>query len=127
MHTETQLKLAEHALTLHRYPVREREPLRAWDAADEYLLSHVIDNESQRASRHILIFNDAYGALTLGLRYLSAFDNAALTIVSDSVIAHAALTQNANRNGVDANRFTLTTSAEFSAPASPTRYDLLLI
>lgn len=58
-----QLETLWGSLTLDRYPLRKNETLRAWDAADQYLLSEVAAELSGR----VLILNDSFGALSCAL------------------------------------------------------------
>lgn len=58
---DTLLQTGAKALTLHRFPRRRNETLRAWDGADRYLLQ-------QRLAQHstpLLVVNDDFGALAL--------------------------------------------------------------
>ncbi|MFL5814506.1 MAG: methyltransferase [Bdellovibrionia bacterium] len=55
--------------SLQRYPVRKRELLQAWDAADELLLEHL--SSTDWAGKRIVILNDAFGALTRQLMDLN--------------------------------------------------------
>lgn len=64
----------DHTLTapqgtfiLHRLPHRPRELLRAWDAADEYVLDTLADTPS---NTRVLIVNDTFGALAVALHHL---------------------------------------------------------
>jgi hypothetical protein len=41
---ETVLSVSQGTFDLQRLPQRKNEKLRAWDAADEYLLAHVSEN-----------------------------------------------------------------------------------
>jgi len=78
---------------LYRFPLRKRELLRAWDAADEYLLQTL--GEQQFEQQKLLIINDSFGALAVALhRYLPAS-------WSDSWLAHQALQENLLRNDCD--------------------------
>ena len=52
---------------LARYPLRTKEQLRAWDAADEYMLHHLHDENLAAPQRPILILNDSCGALATAL------------------------------------------------------------
>jgi len=81
---------------LARYPTRANEKLRAWDAADEFLLRHLASrSEAIDAADEILIVNDSWGALSAALA-----DHHPLT-VSDSYLSHAATHQNLARNALD--------------------------
>ncbi len=75
-------------VVLQRLPRRRRELLRAWDAADRYLL------ETQEPfSGRPLIVNDAFGALAVSLAEHRPF------FWSDSYLAHRALKLNLAANG----------------------------
>lgn len=78
---------------LHRYPARKRELLRAWDAADEYLLQKLSERSLQQ--KQTLIVNDNFGALAVALQHLSPVS------WSDSWLAHQALRENLKRNNCD--------------------------
>ncbi len=78
------------SFTLRRYPLRRRETLRAWDAADEYLLSHLGDEVAGR----LLILNDSFGALSCAL------SRHAPTLQSDSFIAEWSTRENLAANGM---------------------------
>jgi len=52
-------------LTLARFPLAQvNRSLQAWDSADEYLLNHIDDEQLISENSRIIIFNDAFGALT---------------------------------------------------------------
>ncbi|MEC7815977.1 MAG: methyltransferase [Pseudomonadota bacterium] len=68
--------------------------LRAWDAADELLLATAAER-SARPPR-LLVVDDAFGALSLGLSAL--FADSALQAVADSALAADALASNAELN-----------------------------
>lgn len=52
--------------TLKRYPPRKNDLLQAWDAADELMLQHMATLDLQ--GKRILIINDQFGALSVGLK-----------------------------------------------------------
>ena len=69
-----------------------RDPtLRAWDAADELLIEQALAAASGKAPR-VLVVDDQYGALTLGLADLSP------AVVADNAGLAGALSANARRN-----------------------------
>lgn len=78
---------------LQRYPSRKRELLRAWDAADEYLLQRL--SEQDWAQKNTLIVNDSFGALSVALNQQLPQS------WSDSWLAHKGLRENLIRNGYD--------------------------
>ena len=94
--SETLLISSFGEFELHRYPARKRELLRAWDAADEYLLQKLsgLDLNQQQT----LIINDSFGALAVALNQLSPL------VWSDSWLAHQAFRENLERNDCDSGR-----------------------
>ena len=88
--SETRLITPLGEFELRRYPARKLELLRAWDAADEYLLEKLsVSNPQQEQT---LIVNDSFGALAVSLHQLSALS------WSDSWLAHQALRENLKHN-----------------------------
>lgn len=78
---------------LRRRPDIEAPELRAWDAADRYLLDTAADQFSDRISGStVSVIGDTHGALTLGLLALGA-DR--VRVHQDSLIAQRALRSNA--------------------------------
>ena len=53
--------------TLQRFPLKKGDRLRAWDAADEYLLRYIVDEELLTTTSRVLLLNDAFGALAVPL------------------------------------------------------------
>lgn len=92
-----------------------QQSLRAWDAADEYLLNWLKapENGSNNADnvRRTAIINDSFGALTLALHEWLPIN------ASDSYLAHQALRMNAANNGIALAPQQLQTSLELNAPA----------
>jgi len=58
-----QIKVPHGEFQLSRYPIRKKEELRAWDAADEYMLQYL--HEKNINFSPVLIINDAFGALSV--------------------------------------------------------------
>lgn len=75
---------------LSRWPDRQGAPMRAWDAADEYLLNH-LHQEAVPLDGTVLIVNDGFGALG------TALGPEADISWGDSVVGHRALTANLSR------------------------------
>ena len=48
---------------LQRLPLQKKQTLRAWDAADEYLLNHLHQENILSEASKLLIINDQFGAL----------------------------------------------------------------
>jgi 16S rRNA (guanine1207-N2)-methyltransferase len=80
-------------LDLIRQPDQPEEPLQAFDAADEYLLSHVAEQGLNPNSR-VLVLNDSFGALAASLA-----SHATVISSSDSFLALQGLEKNLMRNG----------------------------
>ncbi|MES9855120.1 MAG: methyltransferase [Sedimenticola sp.] len=79
------------SLSLRRYPLQKREKLRAWDAADAYLLESLEVAPGER----ILIINDNFGALSCALAGFKP------SMQCDSHIATWSTRENLKSNGLD--------------------------
>ncbi|WPC04441.1 class I SAM-dependent methyltransferase [Pseudomonas benzenivorans] len=79
-------------LELIRHPEQPNEPLQAFDAADEYLLSHLAEQGLPAAAR-LLVLNDSFGALAASLA-----GRARVTSSGDSHLGYLGLTVNLARN-----------------------------
>ena len=80
------LTVPQGSFQLARFPIRNNEKLRAWDAADEYVLqtfSELPDTQPQS----ILILNDGCGALSVVLAKTPLFQT--VQMMSDSWLAHS--------------------------------------
>ena len=86
------LKAPQGEFRLARYPNRKKELLRAWDAADEYLLNYFHEKITGNEKLNILIVNDSFGALTISL----ADHN--IVVWTDSWLAEKGIQQNLIRN-----------------------------
>ncbi len=97
------------SLELRRLPDSGDGPLRAWDAADEYLLEH-LDTAGVTGDRWLIV-NDLFGALAVALadRRPQSWN--------DSVTSHHATLANLERNGLDTGSVRLVPSTE--TPAGP--------
>ena len=80
-------------LDLIRQPEQHNDPLQAFDAADEYLLSHLAD-QTPNASTRVLVLNDSFGALAASLE-----GKVQATSSGDSFLAAQGLEKNLVRNG----------------------------
>ncbi|MGX1171386.1 methyltransferase [Pseudomonas sp. R151218B TE3479] len=80
-------------LDLIRQPEQQNEPLQAFDAADEYLLAYLAEQQPTAQTR-VLVLNDGFGALAASLA-----GNALVTSSGDSFLALQALEKNLVRNG----------------------------
>ncbi len=90
------LTVPQGTFVLRVHPERPRLQVRAWDAADEYVLDHV--HLAVPDAARVLVVGDRAGAVTVPL----AAAGATVTAVGDSVLAQEALRLNLAANGVTA-------------------------
>ncbi len=118
------LTVPQGNFSLARYPKRPNDKLRAWDAADEYLLQYIATEQLIHPDSNIVILNDSFGALSVALA------TARPTMVSDSYIAQQGLRANINENQLDASQVQILNSLSPLAEQLPARdrgIDLLII
>ena len=111
------LNVPQGEFSLSRYPVRKKELLRAWDAADEYILNYINENINSDKKLNILIINDNFGALSIPLSPHS------VTLWSDSYLTQQAVIQNAKYNHLDTDNMTFLESTK--RPESS--FDLIIL
>ncbi|MCX5555546.1 methyltransferase [Streptomyces sp. NBC_00038] len=104
----------EYALA--RFPEAARDQLRAWDAADTYLLRHLAESGTP-LSGSVVVVGDRWGALTTAL---SAHRP---TQITDSYLAREATRANLARAGAEEAAIGLLTTQD----APPDRIDVLLV
>ncbi len=109
-----QLSVPQGQFQLARYPIRKDEKLRAWDAADEYLLQQLAE---EQAPARLLIINDNFGALSVALADFQP------EMMSDSYLAHAGTQANLKNNGINIEQVQLHSSI---SPLSG-HYNLVII
>jgi 16S rRNA (guanine1207-N2)-methyltransferase len=102
---------------LLRQPAQSNEPLQAFDAADEYLLSH-LHGVGLAADCRVLLLNDSFGALACSLAGLCQ-----LTSSGDSHLGWLALQLNLARNDLAADSVAFVPAS--TAATGP--FDLVLI
>ncbi|GAA2947990.1 methyltransferase [Streptomyces enissocaesilis] len=105
---------------LVRFPEDPRDRLRAWDAADEYLLRHLGgtgDAPPPDLSGTVVVVGDRWGALT------TALSGCRPVQITDSFLTQQATRVNLERNGADASAVRLLSTQE----PPPERIDVLLI
>ena len=100
------LTVPQGAFQLARYPQRKNDPLRAWDAADEYLLHHLYEENLLDARTSILILNDLFGALSVALTDYRP------QLISDSYISHQGTRANLIRNDLSTGQVRLLNSLQ---------------
>ncbi|PID79798.1 50S rRNA methyltransferase [bacterium DOLJORAL78_65_58] len=106
----------DRRLILRRFPLRDDDPLRAWDAADEYLLRHLATEGPADLGR-LLLVNDGFGALAVALHAHHPVS------WSDSEMARRALRINLKGNGLDPDTVPFVPATE--EPAGP--FDTVLL
>lgn len=111
------LEVPQGNFTLNRYPVRPDDQLRAWDAADEFILLHLQEQALLNDSSSLLILNDAFGTLSVSLALYKP------CTISDSFISHQSIIENAKINEINEESITLQNNFQ---PLEGT-YDLVII
>ncbi len=111
------LSAPQGTFELSRFPRRKGEKLRAWDAADEYLLQQIGEEGCVQPDTRILILNDQFGALATALSANRP------TLISDSWLSHRGSVANLADNHLDTDNLTLCDSL---TPPQGT-FDLVLI
>jgi len=114
---ETLLNVPQGEFQLQRLPYRKNEKLKAWDAADEYLLEHVYEQVDLTEESQVLILNDKFGALVCGLH---AFNPVA---ISDSWLSQQGTRSNLASNDLSNKDIALNNSLDWPEQS----FDLVLI
>lgn len=103
MTNNTQLHIQGQQFSLKRFPSNPFDKsLRAWDAADEYIIDHVASTFVVSELQHIVIINDGFGALTCAMARLAA--QAKISVFTDSFMAQTAILQNLKGSNLDKNK-----------------------
>ncbi|MET8534052.1 methyltransferase [Streptomyces sp. NPDC005065] len=114
------LTTSQGGFDLARFPEHPRDPFRAWDAADEYLLRQLegIDGaEPVDLSGTVIVVGDRWGALTTVLAGHRPVQ------ITDSYLAQRATLANLARNGDDPDTVRLLSARD----TPPERIDVLLV
>jgi 23S rRNA (guanine1835-N2)-methyltransferase len=88
------LELPQGGFQLRRLPYRKNDLLRAWDAADEYLLQHFAGSENPQDGAHVTILNDSFGAMAVTLHRHRPI------AISDSFLSQQATRENLMLNNI---------------------------
>ncbi|MGN9794654.1 methyltransferase [Streptomyces sp. OZ13] len=111
------------AYELARFPEDPRDTLRAWDAADEYLLRHlhgIDDAPPTDLSGTVAVVGDRWGALVTSL---AAHGTGETVQITDSFLGQEATRGNLRRAGVEPGAVRLLTARD----EPPEHIDVLLI
>ena len=92
--TDNILSVAQGEFVLERLPKRPRELLRAFDAADEYMLNYLSTALPLTTSARLLILNDSFGALAVALHHFQP------SAISDSFLSQQATKLNLATNAI---------------------------
>lgn len=114
------LTTSQGAFDLARFPEDPRDPFRAWDAADEYLLRRLEgeqDSEPVALSGTVAVVGDRWGALATALAGHRPVQ------ITDSYLAQRATAANLVRNGGDPD----SVSMQSVRDTPPERIDVLLV
>ncbi len=106
---------------LQRYPYRKDQKLRAWDAADEYLLQHVMDQKLLAENMSLLIVNDIFGGLSLPLQQYKPL------VMTDSYLSRQAIVQNSENNHIALEQISFVNSLDDLSQANDKSFDLVLL
>lgn len=99
---DTLMSTAFGSFQLNRFPLRKNETLRAWDAADEYLLNTLHkDYYSALKAERLLLINDQFGALSCSLSPYAPVN------WSDSYVSHLSAQHNLDQNHLGSHEVTL--------------------
>lgn len=99
------LQVPQGDFQLFRYPMRKREELRAWDAADEYLLKELAESvDAESGCGKVLVVNDGFGALSIALSSQNMNAEFPVVVLSDSYLSRQSIRENCIQNAIDINR-----------------------
>ncbi|NOQ13041.1 MAG: methyltransferase [Methyloprofundus sp.] len=115
--TDTYIQITQGKFQLLRFPIEKHERLRAWDAADEYLLNDVAAKIDAIENPRVLIINDSFGALAVALHAVKP------CCISDSFISQLATSENLALNQLESETVQLFNSLDL--PSGP--FDFILI
>lgn len=120
----TQLHIQEQQLSLKRFPLNQFDKsLRAWDAADEYIIDHVATLDL-KSFQHIVIVNDSFGALACAMSKLAPHAN--INVFTDSYMAKCGIEQNLKGSNLDKNNVSIHSSLDIDTLAGVAT-DLVLV
>ncbi|MFJ8884660.1 methyltransferase [Streptomyces sp. NPDC102402] len=114
------LTTSQGEFDLARFPESPRDPFRAWDAADEYLLRRLEGAEGSepvRPTGTVAVVGDRWGALATALAAYSPLQ------ITDSYLARRATQANLARNGAAPDAVRMLSVRD----TPPERVDLLLV
>ena len=114
---ETLLGVPQGKFEIRRVPHRKNEKLRAWDAADEYLLKHFYEQKLLTEQSRVLILNDGFGALAVALNMFNP------VAISDSWLSQQATKLNLAANDLPQHAVQFKNSLDWPVA----RFDVVLL
>lgn len=109
-------KVRGKAWTLERYPQYGNTTLRAWSAADEFLVDSV-QLKTRNKPLRVLVLNDTYGAVAI------PFHDQRTTVMVDSYLSEVAIRRNMKLNRIPEEEIQFLSSVD----EIQQKFDLLLI
>ena len=107
--------------TLNRFPIRKKEKLRAWDAADEYILQHLIENKLLKKDISLFIVNDNFGGLSIPLHEYNP------VVSTDSFLSMQGIAENRMLNEIEKTSLTIIDSLQAPEEVLEKPADIILI
>ncbi len=107
--------------TLNRFPARKKEKLRAWDAADEYVLQHLVENKLLKKEFSLLIVNDNFGGLSIPLNEYNP------VVSTDSFLSMQGIEANSLLNDIEKTSLTIIDSLQAPEEVLEKSADIVLI
>ncbi len=114
---EIALEVPQGKFEIRRIPHQKNEKLRAWDAADEYLLQYVAEHNLLAEEKRLLVLNDSFGALGVALHAFKP------VVMSDSWLSQQATKLNLTANNLPQSSVQFENSLQWPAEL----FDVVLI
>jgi len=118
---DNEMKSPFGSYLLQRYPLRKKETLRAWDAADEYVLNYLAENKLPQPDSTLLIVNDGFGGLSVPLNKFQP------VVMTDSYLSMQAISSNLESNDIDEDAVVVINSLQAPDSALHKKADIVLI
>jgi 23S rRNA (guanine1835-N2)-methyltransferase len=118
---ETLLTTSLGEYRLQRFPLLKRQILRAWDAADEYLLQHLVANDLLTPQSTLLIVNDSFGGLAIPLNKFHP------VVMTDSYLSMQGISGNGRQNGIEDEVIHIINSLDDPSESFQQAVDIVLI
>ena len=109
------------SFTLNRFPKRKKEKLRAWDAADEYVLQYLVENKLLKKDLSLFIVNDNFGGLSIPLHEYSP------VVSTDSFLSMQGIEANSLLNDIEQTSLTIIDSLQAPEEVLEKSADIILI